>query len=85
MATVNVDNLEFCPDCVQVIANGEGTDAHVGEMIELWGEGINGMMGLVLDMPDDGSEYEPWFAWSACDGCGSTLGGDRFKGAHLIQ
>lgn len=27
--------------------------------------------------PDDNAEPEPWFSWSACEQCGSPLGGDR--------
>lgn len=27
--------------------------------------------------PDNTEDCEPWFSWSACDLCGSTLGGDR--------
>jgi hypothetical protein len=26
---------------------------------------------------EDSAESEPWFSWSACEQCGSTLGGDR--------
>lgn len=82
MATINVDNLEFCVDCCMAIANGEATDAHMGEMIELWGEGINGVLGLVLSCSED---CEGWFSWTPCDGCGSSLGGDRHPGAHIVS
>ena len=30
---------------------------------------------------DTVEECEPWFSWAACDGCGSTLGGDRVHAA----
>jgi hypothetical protein len=84
MATVDADNLEFCVDCVQAIANGEGTDAHTEAMVAIWGAGPNGVIGLVLDLPID-EDFAPWFSWSRCDGCGSTLGGDRYPGAHLVS
>lgn len=82
MATIDADDLEFCIDCVMLIANGEGTDAHTEAMVAIWGEGINGVMGLVLSCPED---CEGWFSWSECDGCGSSLGGDRHPGAHLVS
>lgn len=82
MATINMADLEFCPDCVQMIANGEGTDAHSEAMIELWGEGINGVLGLTLNCPEDCDGY---FTWRSCNGCGDTLGGDRHPGVHIIS
>jgi hypothetical protein len=93
MAAVDADNLEFCTNCVMLIANGEVFDSDGNDItdeinarqVNIWGSGINGAMGLVLDMPDDGGEYEPWFAWTRCTGCGSDLAGNRFKGAHLVS
>ena len=90
MATIDADNLEFCTDCVQIIANGEVTGSDGNDItnrinaaqVEIWGQGIDGALGLVLTCPDD---CEGWFSWSPCDGCGSTLGGDRHPGAHLMS
>ncbi len=88
MAHIDADELEFCIDCVMLIANGEVTDSDgndIGPSVanaqtEIWGFGIDGALGLVLACPDD---CEGWFSWSECDGCGSTPGGDRHPGAHL--
>lgn len=90
MATVDADNLEFCTDCVMLIANGEVFNSEGRDIaqevsdrqVAIWGEGINGVLGLVLACPED---CDGWFSWSQCDGCGSTLGGDRHPGAHLSQ
>lgn len=45
-------------------------------------DGTGGCSGYFIDpdgdlQPDDNAEPEPWFSWSACDQCGSPLGGDR--------
>lgn len=42
----------------------------------------HGMTAVPEDWDDDGDclreeDPEPWFSWSSCDECGSTLGGDR--------
>lgn len=89
MATIDADELEFCTDCVFMIANGEGTDAHMEAMVSIWGEGIRGVLGLALsshckECIDEDEPCEGWFSWSRCDGCGSSLGGDRQPGAHII-
>ncbi len=36
-------------------------------------------MGLAVTGSEDG---DLGFSWSACDCCGSSLGGDRFKACH---
>lgn len=33
----------------------------------------------------DGPEPEPWFSWSPCEACGSTLGGDREYATAWIE
>lgn len=90
MATIDADDLEFCTDCVMLIANGEVTDSEgndiaaeiAAKQMAIWGEGINGVMGLVLSCPED---CEGWFSDFTCDGCGSELYGDRHPGAHLVS
>lgn len=90
MATIDADNLEFCTDCVMLIANGEViesdgndiTDQVNAMQVDIWGTGVNGALGLTLNCPED---CEGWFSWSDCDGCGSNLGGDRHPGVHIID
>ena len=90
MVHIDADNLEFCTECVLLIANGEVSDSDgndIGPSVanaqtEIWGYGINGALGLVLDCPED---CEGWFSNSQCDGCGTYLAGDRHPGAHLTS
>lgn len=83
MAEIIADELKVCVDCAQIIANGEiddGTDRGqiVADLqVQIWGADA---FGLVLSGDLD---EEPHFSWSSCDGCGSTLGGDRFDAAVL--
>jgi hypothetical protein len=35
--------------------------------------------------PHDDGEWEPWFSWSDCDGCGSTYGGDRSPAHGFVK
>ena len=70
-------NGECCPD-----------DDHGGDGIAPWsidqGPGTTITMGAgredhFCDENDEECECEQYgFSWSACDGCGSSLGGDRF-------
>lgn len=84
MVTVIADDLSVCVDCVLLIANGEVTDSDGNDIAEevaarqvaVWGDDNT---GLVLSGTDD----EPFFSSSACDGCGSDLAGDRMKAAVL--
>lgn len=90
MAHVDADNLEFCTDCVMLLANGEviGSDGHDisddinAAQVLIWGSGINGALGLVLDCPEN---CDGEFSTSMCDGCGSYVAGDRHPGAHIVS
>lgn len=86
-------SLEICVDCLFLLANGTVSDdqddaadtAHAARMDAIWGEGTEITLGHLAEAcPDCGlnddrqeCDCEPWFSWSQCDGCGSTLGGDR--------
>lgn len=89
MATVTHDGLEVCTDCAQLIANGDlggqecehgGADDHAAAMVAVWGEGPAGVLGLVLELSE---ETEAHFSSRRCDGCGSTLAGDRLPAVHI--
>ncbi|WAL67128.1 hypothetical protein ORV05_04890 [Amycolatopsis cynarae] len=94
MSEFDITELSVCTVCIHLIANGEfddGTDAAekcAEGQAKIWGENAIHLVagGHVEDC--DGSEpcgcTEPWFSWSSCDGCGETLGGDRFHAAALI-
>lgn len=77
-----VAELSVCVDCLAIAANGElgqgdtkADEAHAEAMSsQLMGDAP----WLVPACPED---CEGWFSWSRCDGCGSTLGGDRHPAA----
>ena len=85
--------ISICADCVYFLAYGRldgqtmddnpGADVvHAAKMQAQWGDteitpGCDSTCtkhGAVDDRYDD---PKPWFSWSSCDGCGTTLGGDR--------
>ena len=71
--------LRICTDCLQLIANGEGPDGHAAKMVEHLDLKSSTDITLGCTDPeclDDGDECG--FSWSACQGCGSSLGGDRY-------
>lgn len=86
MVTVIADDLSVCVDCALLIASGEVTDSDGNDITAVvasrqdlwWGTALDGGT-FVLSGTDD----EPFFSWSRCDGCGSALGGDRMKAAVL--
>lgn len=78
--------LEVCSDCIFLLANGEVTDsngddttaAHAAKMAAVWGERFD-------IVPSGEEEEEASFSWQSCDGCGSTLGGDRFAATAFVE
>lgn len=81
--------LWVCVDCLMLAANGETPDGLSEDQTEEWLASLSddfngGTTGLTREnhasdcAPDDydcGCEQE--FSWSQCDGCGSSLGGER--------
>lgn len=67
------DEIEICQDCLFILANGEGPDDVAEALAKRWPVGTI-TLGRITD-PDD---PEGFFSSSPCDGCGSTLGGDRY-------
>lgn len=76
-------DLKICVDCLQMIANGEGPEGHEAAMTAHLGEGADVTLGC-LDPECDDDGTEGGFSWSSCDGCGSTLGGDRFHATQWV-
>jgi hypothetical protein len=79
MPTEETTEIEVCVDCASLLANGEVFDSlgedttfeHAAKIEREWGTAR-----LVLA----GKEGEaPWFADRSCEGCGTTLAGDRMK------
>ena len=79
-----------CVDCHMMHHTGESPD--MPEDCEPWSkleEGQTATSGLLREEHNCGWEFDELnqcenecetdtFSWSDCDGCGSTLGGDRF-------
>lgn len=81
--------ISVCECCMFVHANGECcADDHEREPLNLIGDGRSVTMGLTEDEHaenctpadrEDGCDCESQgFSWQSCEGCGSSLGGDRF-------
>lgn len=66
--------ISICQCCLLVLANGECCDEHDGP------EPMNKLAGYWV-APGDG---EGGFSWTECEGCGQTLGGDRYE-ATIIE
>ena len=71
--------IRLCVDCVWVDANGFDAE----EIGYEW-PGFDdrwhgwGFSPQTERNGDDNEIKEPHFSWSPCDGCGSSLGGDRY-------
>lgn len=83
MASISIDSLAVCEDCAQIIANGEisayedNGAAVAAAQVAQWGEHA---AHLVL-----GDLEGSWFSWESCEGCGSTLGGERHSACILTN
>ena len=77
---MNITDISVCQDCIMILANGdcgENSEEHADRMYsEWWTPGCTHQMVL-------GGE-ELGFSMSDCEGCGDTLGGDRFS-AHVMD
>lgn len=84
--------ISVCVDCVYFIAYGRLDDQtmdanpdagreHAAKMAAQWGD-AEITPGCGSDCPERGpvesrGDTDTWFSSSACEGCGSRLGGDR--------
>lgn len=68
-------DVSLCVDCITADANGpDNASPEWGGFLPAW-DGY--LFGPILS--DEHNEpSEPHFSWKPCDGCGSSLGGDRF-------
>lgn len=97
----NTQSISICVDCLFLLANGEVIDAegeditldHRCDVRRLWGDveiTLGSLQGSVECSCADPtwSDYpscEPRFSWSSCEGCGSSLGGDRVHATAWLQ
>jgi hypothetical protein len=89
MNEVVIDQISVCVDCMVLHANGEydhDRDPSEPEPLSLIGPGYSVTMGVSehsehcteVDREEGCDCDQLGFSWSRCEGCGSTLGGDRF-------
>jgi len=82
--------IEVCTDCLFLLANGEAfewqgadyvdiTEEHTAKMRAVWNDWHISLGCSDPECTDGPNELdtEPWFSGQDCDGCGSSLGGDR--------
>lgn len=80
-----IDDLQICSDCAMIIANDDAsgmddaTEAACRAGIEK--EAAAGGHWALSGAEDEESS----FSWSACDCCGSRLGGDRIAAAVVYH
>lgn len=77
MAEQVYTDLSVCADCAMLIANGEDSDGVAERVAERWGD-----LAVHLVLSCSGCD-DCGFSWASCDGCGSTLGGDRHAAAVI--
>ena len=71
--------IEVCSDCLMMMANGEigdvseaETEAHAAAMDAAWPMSEGWHLS-----PDHRESDDDTFSWQSCEGCKSSLGGDR--------
>lgn len=72
---------DICPDCLYTDANG-WNEEHTGRPLPDPAP-LSLLAGYLIgpdcdDLEDMDKALEPSFSWSPCQGCGCTLGGDRY-------
>lgn len=72
---------DICPDCLYTDANGWNQDETGRPLPDP--APLSLLAGYLIgpdadDLDDLDQALEPFFSWSSCQGCGSTLGGDRY-------
>ncbi len=65
--------VDICADCLYTDANG-WDEYNTGRPLPHPAP-LNRLRGFLIG---SGPDLEPHFSWSPCDGCGCTLGGDRY-------
>lgn len=79
---VNRDGY-VCLDCCYMMANGELPGEVRGENESRADKVARATAGWTLAGDDEHPDLE--FSWSACETCGSALGGERFFACELVE
>lgn len=76
MATTRLQGyFNVCTDCMVSAVNGEEPTDRPDSEPEVWAL----WQGTETDITPAFESDDTSFSWHACEGCGSTLGGDRFR------
>lgn len=77
--------LAICVACLEYTTKGEvGDGGRTTEEVaaaigQEWGDHAGGLTAAC------GENCDGWFSWSPCEGCGSTLGGERHPAVVLVE
>jgi hypothetical protein len=71
--TLTPGEIEICTDCLFLLENGEGPDYVAEALAQRWPNGT--ITPGTISREDDS---EAFFSTQACEGCGSTIHGDRY-------
>ena len=74
--------MRICGDCVMAHANGDFTG--MDEATEVRVKDGMDRTGPLYVVSDENGVVDSHFSWSACDGCGDRLGGDRYDADDAI-
>lgn len=78
-------NVHACVDCYWIVVAEEGhvTDCEwpvgVWKSYTEWRTYVDWFWDQPVTFTPPSPSEEPWFSWSRCDVCGSSLGGDRYN------
>lgn len=75
----HLGDLSVCVDCILYLANGDEPEGE--EAAEVIKRALMWKMAEGITVVACGDELG--FSWSACELCGSRLGGGRYKAAEL--
>lgn len=85
MTAFEVVEITVCVDCALLSATGEVTDGNGKDISERVAAGQVEQWGTDAWDIHLSDNDEPWFSWQACEGCGSTLGGDRMHAVVFVH
>jgi hypothetical protein len=75
MSTVDIS---ICADCLVLLSNGELTDSDGLDIAAAQAAKIMAVWEDSEIVPNLGEDEDGSFSWQACEGCRSSLGGDRY-------
>lgn len=77
--------IDVCVDCMVIAVNGEPPVDRLPSEPSVWSLWRNEPYHIVPAFGSDDMSSVPAFSKQACEGCGSTLAGQRYRFAWLEQ